>query len=365
MSGTSRRRRGNAALLGLALGVLLGLAASPRSRWIIAAHGPRAFAPQAAPTLGLRPSEAAELGAFGARGPADARAVALRHAAERDEGRNRRGALQMAEAGAARDPANGFYPAMNAAVLYAEGRQAEGRAMLHRAATRAEWRDAIPFEVESAWAAADADFGVGNPMARAAAASSVALPRYPLLVRAARSALEQAAERERAGRTAEAAAIRRDVLALGRLIRVQSSSLSGSLAGAEIEDLAGGRGARAAVMRVAVAGAERDDMPARLSRFTAWLAAGQHLLSAAVWAALLAAGAGLVGRWTRWPVLRRISMWALPLACLLVLVYGAATLQTLRMAASVNRNLAAMAQHEGRYLAERAGLSWPDANPIR
>lgn len=56
-------------------------------------------------------------------------------------------------------------------------------------------------------------------------------------------------------------------------------------------------------------------------------------------------------------------MGGLPIACVLVIVYGALALGTLRQERAVNDGLQQMVQHEGRYYAALAGQTWPDATP--
>ncbi len=50
---------------------------------------------------------------------------------------------------------------------------------------------------------------------------------------------------------------------------------------------------------------------------------------------------------------------ALPLACLLVIGYGAAVLGTLREEQRIDDGLRQMIRHEGRYYASLAGADWP------
>ena len=75
----------------------------------------------------------------------------------------------------------------------------------------------------------------------------------------------------------------------------------------------------------------------------------------------------LVGRARRVPVsvalVRGFRAAALPTACLLVVLYGALTLATLRQERQMDDGLRQMVQHEGRYYASLAGQPWPGPIP--
>jgi len=73
---------------------------------------------------------------------------------------------------------------------------------------------------------------------------------------------------------------------------------------------------------------------------------------------------GVASRITRVPffagLVRGLRGLALPVACGLVLLYGALVLGTVRQEARVSDGLRQTLAHEGRYLARLTGETWPD-----
>ncbi len=79
---------------------------------------------------------------------------------------------------------------------------------------------------------------------------------------------------------------------------------------------------------------------------------------------LLVVALGIASRVVRVPLtaglVRGLKGTALPAACVLVLVYGGLVLATVRQDALVDEGLRQTLAHEGRYLAGRAGVRWPE-----
>jgi hypothetical protein len=145
---------------------------------------------------------------------------------------------QDAARGEQLDPDNAFFPAMRAAGLFAARRDREALDVLRLAAAKPRWNDYVREEVLGKWRLLQAASGDRSVIPRAALLASVLLPHYAQMRNLARVAMLKAVAAERASRAGEGLAIRRDVMRLGSLMRTQSTFLLGSIAGADITQLA-------------------------------------------------------------------------------------------------------------------------------
>lgn len=423
-----RRRRVLAALFGFALGVILALALSPRSHWLVRmqlagrpALPDRAHllgrAAEAMPNdsgvqaawvawnVGTEPKETrvpyAALQPMLARAPHSpvALAAALRLMAG---GKEVTRVVEIAARGAQVDPENAFFLAMESAALFQGGDAAKGAAALAEAARRPVWNDYVADQVRGGWRLSDIAFGEGNVVARMLFMQDVDLSFYRTLGDAAGSAAQYAGRRERAGDLAAGYAIRHDLMALGERVRRDATTMTGSMAGVRItgaavnhlygreKPLTGfallptpeARAAMSAYLRaaghpedmaVAQALSERAaatrafvfpdvyDWSRELMRFHLWVASASFLLLLAAWLGLFGL---LCGGWRAAPPnatwFRKAKALQLPAACVVLILYGAVSLQTLRIASRINHDLAAMVVHEGRFYATLSGHPWPE-----
>lgn len=143
------------------------------------------------------------------------------------------------------DPDNAFFPLMRAVGLFAARRDAEGLDAVRRAGTKPAWREYMEDEVNGGLRLADAAYGHGPAISRAAIAASVLYPQYSGLRGVARIAIAKAAQGEQHGQTEQGLAIRRAILHAGGLMRAQSSAYIGNLVGIAITAIATARPAGA------------------------------------------------------------------------------------------------------------------------
>ncbi|HVK02119.1 MAG TPA: hypothetical protein VM490_01470 [Armatimonadaceae bacterium] len=147
-----------------------------------------------------------------------------------------------AEAGERLDPDNAYFPAMRAVGYFAAGRDADAVAALERAGRCSHWNEYISEEMRGRWDLAHAAYGSETgSLARMATAFSTLFPHYAQLRAAARVATVRAMRAEAAGDAAGGIAIRKSVARLGATMRVQASSLIGSLVGQAITGVAAER----------------------------------------------------------------------------------------------------------------------------
>lgn len=146
--------------------------------------------------------------------------------------------LASCEAGERLDPENAYFPAM-AAVAYLAGEQDEkAHAALHRAAQKPVWREYIDAELRGHELRAERLGTKGNSLARTARMASILFPHYAQLRSMARLATVQAMDKEIAGDIKGGLQIRRDTEAVGKIMRLQGSSLITNLVGTAMERLA-------------------------------------------------------------------------------------------------------------------------------
>jgi hypothetical protein len=116
-------------------------------------------------------------------------------------------------------------------------------------------------------------------------------------------------------------------------------------------------------------GSEQPENPPAALSLTTWAQHGGQtiiLLGSALVPALAALTLGLASLVLRVPLVtglvRAFRRAALPVTCLLVLLYGSFVLATTRPEARLNHALEQTIRNEGHYLADRAGLPWPGAS---
>jgi hypothetical protein len=437
-----RRRRILAGLLGFALGVVLALALSPRSEWLmrmqVAGLTPSddmSVLPSLPPLASerLRRAAAAAPGdpeaqcawlawqfpgseRDAARAAAAATDLAKRFPEDRKvmaaalrvtaAGKDTGPALDFAQRGERRDPGNAFFPAVRAMLLFRDHRDEAAVAALAVAAGCRRWDEYLVEQVRGGWRISDAAFGRGNVAARVQTMYAATGSLYVVFASQRSAVAAVAARYEAAGRLEGGYRIRRDMMRLGALMRSHSTTMVGSLIGAMLQrtamqDLANrtpGRlkdlrplsaqeetayevflirlghadevtwvheqiAADAQLRTILGAGGNGAGLDAGLRSFTKWVGIGHILLAAGFWLAM----AGLVGaalaRWKRGAIAfawtRGFSAVVIPTACVALILYGLASLQTLSVASHINKDLMDMVQHEGRYYARQAGQEWP------
>lgn len=146
-----------------------------------------------------------------------------------------------AAAGERLDPDNAYFPLMRAAGLFAARRDTEGLDAVRRAGTKTVWREYVEDETEGHLRLADAAYGHGPTLSRAAIVASVLYPHYTDLRGVARVAIAKAVQSEQAGQTERGLAIRRAIMHSGGLMRAQSQTYIGSLVGIAIAAIATAR----------------------------------------------------------------------------------------------------------------------------
>lgn len=139
------------------------------------------------------------------------------------------------------DPDNAYFPLMRAVGLFAARRDAEGLDAVRRAGAKSVWREYMEDETNGGLRLADAAYGHGPAVSRAAIAAAVLYPQYAGLRGVARVAIAKAAQSEQQGQTEKGLTIRRAVLHSGSLMRVQSSAYIGNLVGIAIAAIATAR----------------------------------------------------------------------------------------------------------------------------
>lgn len=143
-----------------------------------------------------------------------------------------------AAAGEQLDSNNAYFPIMRAAGLFAAHRDADGLAAVARAARETEWQEYIPEEVEARRRLHEAAFGDPGALPHAMTAYATLFPQYTLLRALARLLRYKAVEAEQAGRLEQGLQLREELRHFGDLMRVQSTTLIGSLVGIAITAIA-------------------------------------------------------------------------------------------------------------------------------
>ena len=143
-----------------------------------------------------------------------------------------------AAAGERLDPNNAYFPFMRSVGLFAAHRDAEALAAVERASTKPIWNEYLTENVEAQWRLHAEAFSDPGAIPQAAIWGTVLLPGYSRLRQTARITVYQAVLKEQAGHLEEGFALRESLRRCGDLMRVQSTTLIGSLVGAAISTIA-------------------------------------------------------------------------------------------------------------------------------
>ncbi len=136
------------------------------------------------------------------------------------------------------DPDNAYFPFMRSFGLFAAHRDAEALAAVERASTKPIWNEYLTENVAAQWRLHTEAFGDPGAIPQAAISGAVLLPEYQRLREAARITVYQAVLEEQAGHLEDGFALRESLRRCGDLMRVQSTTLIGSLVGAAISAIA-------------------------------------------------------------------------------------------------------------------------------
>jgi len=139
--------------------------------------------------------------------------------------------VRLASTGERLDAGNAFFPYMQATGLFGLRKDGQAVAALIRAGNCARWNDYAANEPIGRWRVAEVADGEPGALPRLAAAAALLFPHLAGMREAARVATYKAILAEQAGRTDEGLAIRRALTRVGALMRVQSTSVIGSLVG--------------------------------------------------------------------------------------------------------------------------------------
>lgn len=139
-----------------------------------------------------------------------------------------------AAAGEKADPDNAYFPLMRASGLFAARRDAEALAAVQRASVKPFWREYLTDDDEAQWRLHAEAFHDPGAMPQASLAGGQILWQYGSLRGTARLVAYQAVRQEQAGHLQEGLALREALLRCGDLMRVQSTTLIGSLVGIAI-----------------------------------------------------------------------------------------------------------------------------------
>ncbi|MGC4042280.1 MAG: hypothetical protein QM758_00560 [Armatimonas sp.] len=168
------------------------------------------------------------------------------------------------EAGERLDPGNAYFSAMTAIAYFAAEEDGKAQAALHRAAEKKIWREYIDVELKGHELRAERLGRTGNSLARTARMASILFPHYAQLRAMSRIATVQAMDKEVAGDIKGGLEIRRDTKAVGKIMRLQGSSLITNLVGMAMERIAMSRPGGAPATKAE----EREESD---SRFISWL----------------------------------------------------------------------------------------------
>ncbi|MBB6053703.1 hypothetical protein [Armatimonas rosea] len=150
-------------------------------------------------------------------------------------------ALTDAQRGAALDPSNAFFPAMEALTLYGLKRDSKAQAALHRAALCPRFDDGVRTEMQGTLRLREAALGPQLALTETAVAAATLFPHYASLRALARLATVQAMQKEQAGDIKNGLALRRSVMLLGERVGQQSNNHIGALVGTAMVAVAYGR----------------------------------------------------------------------------------------------------------------------------
>jgi len=148
---------------------------------------------------------------------------------------------QEAAAGERVDPANAYFPLMRAFGLFAAHRDAEALAAVKRASVKPRWNEYLTEDVEAKWDLHTEAFGDPGALPQAVLWSGEMLPEYQRLRETARIAVYQAVLKEQAGHREEGYQLREALRRCGDIMRVQSTTLIGSLVGIAISAISEAR----------------------------------------------------------------------------------------------------------------------------
>ncbi len=139
-----------------------------------------------------------------------------------------------ASAGERTDPSNAYFPLMLAYGLFAAHRNANALAAIKRASDKPYWNEYLTENVQAKWRLHTVAFGDPGAIPQAAVWSSEMLPEYQRLRDVARIVVYQAVLKEQAGQREGGYELREDLRRCGDLMRVQSTTLLGSLVASNI-----------------------------------------------------------------------------------------------------------------------------------
>lgn len=149
--------------------------------------------------------------------------------------------LATAQEGAKLDPSNGFFPFMEATVLYGLRRDKEAEAALHHAALCPTFDDGIQAELDGTQRLRELALGPQLGIIELSIAAATLFPHYATLRSTARLVSVHAREREQAGDTAGGMVLRRDLITVGEKLRDSASPYIGNLVGTAIVAIGTGR----------------------------------------------------------------------------------------------------------------------------
>ena len=182
---------------------------------------------------------------------------------------------QVARAGASRDPANAFFPQMEAVALYSQRRDSEALDALRRAASCTTFDDYVTDEGRARIALREKTYGDTNTVQRMSIISAIWFPHYTDLRASARQTLMQAVALERSGRKDEAYQIRYLLFQTGVRQQRQAKSMIGSLVGRAIAAIAFSRPNGSP--KLSTGGKSKAQIVAqRVAEQTAYLKSGGH-----------------------------------------------------------------------------------------
>jgi hypothetical protein len=136
------------------------------------------------------------------------------------------------------DPANAYFPFMRAVGLFGAHKDAEALAAIARAAQKPQWREYYNDELKGQWKLQDEASMNNSALFHSLLSASILFPHYAQMRAAVRVTIYAAMQAEQAGHIAEGLAIRKNVVRLGSLMRIQSPSLIGSLVGNALTEIA-------------------------------------------------------------------------------------------------------------------------------
>ena len=178
---------------------------------------------------------------------------------------------QDAEAGERADPDNSYFPLMLAYGLFAAHQNAAALAAVKRASGKPVWNEYLTENVDAKWRLHREAFGDPGALPQTAVWSSEVLPEYQRLRQAARIVVYQAMLKEQAGRKEEGYQLREAIRRCGDIMRVQSTTLIGSLVGVAITAIAEARPGGAPALRQGTGEEPEQIAQQRLNAYCAYV----------------------------------------------------------------------------------------------